>query len=92
WTVARGDRFAISGPIRDLIRFSNHSLVKDPPFSRVDLISCRNLLIYFDGRLQQQVMPILHYAVKPGGYLFLGPSESIGRFDHLFPALDHHAR
>ncbi|WP_447412974.1 CheR family methyltransferase, partial [Clostridium perfringens] len=67
-------------------------LVKDPPFSRVDLISCRNLLIYFDGRLQQQVMPILHYAVKPGGYLFLGPSESIGRFDHLFPALDHHAR
>lgn len=92
WTTPHAERFSISGQIRDLIRFSNHSLVKDPPFSRIDLVSCRNLLIYFDDRLQQSVMPILHYALKPGGYLFLGPSESIGRFDHLFPALDHHAR
>ncbi|WP_241126946.1 chemotaxis protein CheB [Novosphingobium terrae] len=92
WTMPHGERFSIIGPVRDLIRFSNHSLVKDPPFSRIDLISCRNLLIYFDDRLQQSVMPLLHYALKPGGYLFLGPSESIGRFDHLFPAIDHHAR
>lgn len=91
WTVPHGERFSIAGQIRDLIRFSNHSVVKDPPFSRIDLVSCRNLLIYFDDRLQQSVMPILHYALKPGGYLFLGPSESIGRFDNLFPALDHHA-
>jgi len=91
WTIPHGERFSIAGQIRDLIRFSNHSVVKDPPFSRIDLVSCRNLLIYFDERLQQSVMPILHYALKPGGYLFLGPSESIGRFDHLFPALDHHA-
>ncbi|MGF7153499.1 two-component system CheB/CheR fusion protein [Novosphingobium gossypii] len=92
WTIPHGEKFAISNQIRDLIRFSNHSVVKDPPFSRIDLVSCRNLLIYFDDRLQQSVMPILHYAIRPGGYLFLGPSESIGRFDHLFPALDHHAR
>lgn len=92
WTIPHGERFSISGQIRDLIRFSNHSVVKDPPFSRIDLVSCRNLLIYFDDRLQQSVMPILHYALRPGGFLFLGPSESIGRFDHLFPAIDHHAR
>lgn len=92
WTIPHGEKFSISAQIRDLIRFSNHSVVKDPPFSRIDLVSCRNLLIYFDERLQQSVMPILHYAIRPGGYLFLGPSESIGRFEHLFPALDHHAR
>lgn len=92
WTIPHGERFTISTQIRDLIRFSNHSVVKDPPFSRIDLVSCRNLLIYFDDRLQQSVMPILHYAIRPGGYLFLGPSESIGRFEHLFPALDLHAR
>ena len=91
YTVPHGERFTITGQIRDLIRFSNHSVVKDPPFSRIDLVSCRNLLIYFDDSLQKSVMPILHYALRPGGYLFLGPSESIGRFDHLFPALDHHA-
>jgi two-component system CheB/CheR fusion protein len=92
WTTPHGERFSISPQIRDLIRFSNHSVVKDPPFSRIDLICCRNLLIYFDDRLQQSVMPILHYALRPGGYLFLGPSESIGRFDALFPAVDQHAR
>lgn len=92
WVVPQRDRFTISSKIRDNIRFSNHSVVKDPPFSQVDLISCRNLLIYFDDRLQQAVMPILHYALKPHGFLFVGPSESIGRFEDLFPSVDHHAR
>jgi two-component system CheB/CheR fusion protein len=92
WTVPRGDKFAISNQVRNLIRFSNHSIVKDPPFSRIDLVSCRNLLIYFDDRLQKSVMPIFHYAIRQGGYLFLGPSESLGRFDHVFPVIDHHAR
>ena len=91
-TVPHAERFTISAGIRDLIRFSSHSLVKDPPFSRVDLVSCRNLLIYFDDRLQQSVMPLLHYALRPGGFLFLGPSESVGRFEHLFPQLDQQAR
>lgn len=92
YTVPHNDHFTIVSHIRDLIRFSNHSVVKDPPFSKIDLISCRNLLIYFNDKLQQSVLPLLHYALKPGGYLVLGPSESVGRFDHLFPAVDASAR
>ena len=92
YAIPHAERFTIVPQLRDMIRFSSHSLVKDPPFSRIDLVSCRNLLIYFDDRLQQTVMPILHYAVRPNGYLFLGPSESVGRFEHLFPAIDQQAR
>lgn len=92
YVVPHAERFTIAPLIRDMIRFSNHSLVKDPPFSRIDLVSCRNLLIYFDDQLQQSVMPLLHYAIRPNGYLFLGPSESVGRFEHLFPAIDPQAR
>ncbi|MBE7182826.1 MAG: PAS domain-containing protein [Methylobacterium mesophilicum] len=92
YTVPHADRFTVSAQIRDAVRFSSHSVVKDPPFSRLDLVSCRNLLIYFDDRLQQSVLPIFHYALKPGAFLFLGPSETIGRFDHLFAAIDPQAR
>lgn len=92
WVVRHGQYFSISNTIRDTIRFSNHSIIRDPPFSRIDLVSCRNLLIYFDDSLQQQVMPLIHYALSPGGYLFLGPSETIGRFENLFSSIDHHAR
>ncbi|WP_294645432.1 CheR family methyltransferase [uncultured Aureimonas sp.] len=92
YLVPHAESFAINPAIRDLIRFSPHSLVKDPPFSRIDLLSCRNLLIYFDDRLQQSVIPLMHYAVRPGGYLFLGPSESVSRFEYLFPTIDHQAR
>ena len=92
YLIPHADRFTIAPQIRDLIRFSNHSIVKDPPFSKIDLVSCRNLLIYFDDRLQQTVMPLLHYAVRPDGYMLLGPSESVGRFEHLFATLDHQAR
>ncbi|WP_244631224.1 chemotaxis protein CheB [Aureimonas sp. ME7] len=92
YVIPHAERFTIAPKIRDLIRFSPHSLVKDPPFSRIDLLSCRNLLIYFDDRLQQSTVPLMHYAVRPGGYLFLGPSESVSRFDYLFPPIDHQAR
>lgn len=92
YTVPHTDRFSITSSIRDMIRFSSHSLVKDPPFSRIDLVSCRNLLIYFDDRLQQSVVPLFHFALREGGYLFLGPSESVGRFEHLFQPLDQPAR
>ena len=70
-----GQTFVVAKEIRDLCVFSAHSLLRDPPFSRMDLISCRNLLIYFGAEAQKQVMPILFYALQPRGYIFLGMSE-----------------
>ena len=72
--------------------FANHSLLKDPPFSRLDLISCRNLLIYLDRDLQQQVLETLHYGLNPSGYLFLGTSESAEHVDSMFHVVDRDAR
>ena len=80
WTVAK--------EVRDMCIFSPHSVLRDPPFSRIDLVSCRNLLIYFGADVQNQVIPTFRYALKPGGYLFLGTSESISQFDDLFAPLD----
>ena len=60
----------------------------DPPFSRMDLISCRNLLIYLQPEAQKKMMPMFHYALKPGGFLWLGTSESVGGFANLFVAHD----
>ncbi|MHC9235266.1 chemotaxis protein CheB [Pseudooceanicola sp. 502str34] len=92
YTVARDGRFQISAKIRDMIRFSVHSIVRDPPFSNIDLLSCRNLLIYFGDQLQAAALPIFQYALKPGGTLFLGPSETVGRFDHAFRPIEQGAR
>lgn len=92
YVVPHKERFNFIGQIRDMIRFSGHSLIKDPPFSKVDLVSCRNLLIYFDDKLQKTVMPLLHYAIRPGGFLFLGSSETVGRFDSVFASVDQKAR
>ncbi|WP_437438333.1 CheR family methyltransferase [Celeribacter indicus] len=93
FTQAGGDhRFRISPEVRDMVRFSLHSVIKDPPFSRVDLISCRNLLIYFDEPLQRAVLPLFHYALRPEGHLLLGLSETVGRFDDLFEDLDPRGR
>jgi two-component system CheB/CheR fusion protein len=74
--------------VRDLCVFSAHSLIRDPPFSRLDLISCRNLLIYFDTELQSQVIPLFHYALRPNGVLYLGTSENVSRHTDLFAPLD----
>lgn len=92
WVIAQNEHITISSRVRDLVRFSNHNLVRDPPFSRIDLLSCRNLLIYFDDQLQQQVFPLMHYALQPKGFLYLGPSETIGRSENLFTPLDSNAR
>jgi two-component system CheB/CheR fusion protein len=78
----------VAKEVRDLCVFSPHNLLRDPPFSRMDLISCRNLLIYFDADVQRQVLPIFHYALRPGGFLFLGMSETTGRFAELFSPID----
>ena len=80
--------FRVIKPVRDLVVFARQNLISDPPFSRMDLISCRNLMIYLEPSLQKKVLPTFHYALKPEGYLFLGSSESIGTFTDLFEPLD----
>lgn len=80
--------YRISKSIRESCVFSRHNVLADPPFSRIDLISCRNLLIYMEPELQRQIMPTLHYALKPAGCLWLGGSETIGPFRNLFEAED----
>ena len=62
--------------LRDVILFAFHDLLKDPPFSRVDVVSCRNVMIYLDRELQEQVCSTFHYSLNPGGYLFLGAAET----------------
>lgn len=82
----------VTKKIRDMCVFSVHSVLKDPPFSQIDLISCRNLLIYFGSAAQNDVVPIFRYALKPGGFLFLGASENISRFKNLFDSVDKKSR
>jgi len=74
----------ITKVIRDVCVFARHNVAQDPPFSKVDLISCCNVLIYLGGVLQRKVLAILHYALKPTGFLMLGPSESIGTLSEAF--------
>jgi two-component system, chemotaxis family, CheB/CheR fusion protein len=76
WFVEESDEFCPIRSVRDMCVFSIHSVVKDPPFSKLDLISCRNLLIYMDADLQDRVLRTFHYALTPSGILFLGPSHS----------------
>jgi two-component system CheB/CheR fusion protein len=80
--------FRISKSLREQVVFARQNVISDPPFSRMDLISCRNLLIYFEADLQRRLFPVFHYALKPGGFLYLGASESIGGFTELFEPVD----
>jgi two-component system, chemotaxis family, CheB/CheR fusion protein len=80
--------YQISKAVRDLCVFSRHNMATDPPFSHLDLVSCRNVLIYMDTALQRRVLPVLHYALNPDGFLFLGSSENVGPFTDLFAVVD----
>lgn len=86
--IADGNGYQINKVIRELCLFSVHNLISDPPFGRMDLIVCRNLLIYFDTDLQRQLIPVLHYALAPDGYLFLGSAEGINEATDLFRVVD----
>jgi two-component system CheB/CheR fusion protein len=86
--VRHGNMYQVSREIRDLCLFSLHNLIADPPFSRLDLVSCRNVLIYLESELQKKVVALFHYALRPGGYLFLGPSEMVSGQPELFRTLD----
>lgn len=82
------DTYHINKDIREMIIFSEHNVTKDPPFSKLDLISCRNLMIYMNAALQNKLISLFHYALKPKGTLFLGTSETIGQLTQLFTALE----
>jgi two-component system CheB/CheR fusion protein len=84
--------YQISKSVRELCVFSGHNLASDPPFSHLDLVSCRNVLIYMDSSMQKRVLPVLHYALNPGGYLFLGSSENVSPFAELFDTVDSRHR
>ena len=90
--VREDGSYRVSKDIREVCLFSTHDLVKDPPFSRIDLVCCRNLLIYFEPPLQQRVVATFHYALRSGGHLFLGPSESVASQAQLFAPLDKRHR
>ena len=90
--VETGGSFAVTRELRELCTFSVHSVVRDPPFSRMDLLSCRNLLIYLDTQLQSHVIPAFHYSLVAGGIMLLGRSETITRHAHLFSVLDNKNR
>ena len=89
---ADGSSYRINKRIRDSLVFSEQDVIKDPPFSKLDLICCRNLLIYMGGQLQKKVIPLFHYSLKPGGQLFLGTSETIGDFGDLFSVVDRKSK
>lgn len=84
--------YQVKRSVRDTVVFARHNLGKDPPFSRLDLVSCRNVLIYMQPALQRKVLRIFHYALQPGGFLLLGSSESVGEDSDLFALVDRKLR
>ena len=80
--------FRVKKEIRDMMVFAVQNLISDPPFSNMDLVSCRNLLIYLSGELQKKVLPLFHYSLRKGGFLFLGSSETIGELSDDFSVVD----
>ena len=87
--VRDGEHYLVDKSVRELCTFSRHDVLSDPPFSRMDLVSCRNLLIYLSAQAQRGVMPLFHYALKPEGVLMLGPSETVGTFPELFGVIEN---
>ncbi|MFO0750188.1 MAG: CheR family methyltransferase [Myxococcota bacterium] len=90
WFVLEPDgaSYRVGRAIRDLCVFSEHDVTRDPPFSKLDVVSCRNLFIYFDARLQKRLLALFHYALEPGGLLLLGTSETVGDAGELFATVD----
>jgi two-component system, chemotaxis family, CheB/CheR fusion protein len=89
--VKEQNGFRIRRELRELVLFAHHNLIKDPPFSHLDFVSCRNLLIYLNVSAQQRVIGVLHFALKPGGYLLLGTAESVDAAGALFATFDKDA-
>src|SRR5439155_7238930 len=88
FTHEESDFYRVKKTLRDQLIFAEQDVIKDPPFSKLDLISCRNLLIYMEPVLQKRLIPLFHYALAPGGFLLLGNSETVGEFNNLFVTQD----
>jgi two-component system CheB/CheR fusion protein len=87
--VRADNGYRVGKDIREMVVFATQNLINDPPFAKLDLLSCRNLLIYLDASLQKRLVPLFHYSLKPGGVLFLGSSESLGSSADLFESIDN---
>ena len=83
------DNYRLKREIREMVVFAPHDIISDPPFTKMDIVSCRNLLIYFSPELQKKIVPVLHYSLNPGGLLFLGASEGVGGTREMFTSLDN---
>ncbi len=92
FTQGSDNNYRIKKTIRDMIIFSEQDIIKDPPFSKLDLISCRNLMIYMNKELQKKLISIFHYALKPDGVIFLGSSETVGDFESFFEIIDRKSK
>jgi len=82
--IKEENRYKVKKEIREMVIFGEQNITKDPPFTKLDLICCRNLLIYFNTQLQKRLFPIFHYSLKPKGFLFLGTAETITGDNKLF--------
>ncbi|MCB1179231.1 MAG: hypothetical protein KDK36_16745, partial [Leptospiraceae bacterium] len=89
FTKINSNEYELNKSIRSIVLFSKHDITNNPPFLKLDLICCRNLLIYFGSNLQKQIFPMFHYALNENGYLFLGKSETIGQFSDLFSTVSN---
>ena len=87
-----GGGYRIVKRIRDHVLFAQHDVILDPPFTKLDVLCCRNLMIYFDTTLQRRLLPLFHYSLRPGGVVVLGSSETMGRFNHLFTTVESKLR
>lgn len=92
FAVENGQGFRVLKPIREMVVFATQNAISDPPFTRLDILTCRNFLIYLGASAQQRIFPLLHYALRPGGVLLLGNAESVGSFTTLFEPLNHRMR
>ncbi len=90
--VEEGGGYRVGKELREMVVFAPQNVITDPPFTKLDILTCRNLLIYLNPELQKKLLPLFHYSLKPGGVLMLGSSESVGGFTDLFTPLDGKAR
>lgn len=90
--VKNGNRYRIHKEIREMVIFAQQNIIMDPPFTKLDILTCRNLLIYFEPELQKKLIPLFHYSLSHHGVLLLGNAETIGSFNNLFSAIDSKSR